>query len=91
MTSLQREKTLAEGLNVKSSQRVSKYATEAGSENFCLLQAAMRCEQRGAVHSDSVTSKETDGDQWSALIMDRMIGRTLDLIFHAGMAAGIAT
>ena len=63
---------LEEGLNVKSSQRMSKYATEAGSEN-CLLQAAKRCEQRGAVHSDSVKSKETDGDQWSAVIIDRMI------------------
>ena len=82
---------MEEGLNVKSSQRVSKYATEVGSENFCLLQAAMRCEQRGAVHSDSVKSKETDGDQLSALIMDRMMGRTLDLMFHTGMATGIAT
>ena len=82
---------LEDGLNVKSSQRESKYATEAGSENFCLLQAAKRCEQRGAVHSDSVKSKETDGDQWSALIMNRMIGRTLDLIFQTGMATGIAT
>ena len=82
---------LVEGLNVKPSHRVSKYVTEAGSELVCLLQAAIRCEQRGAVHSDNVKSKETDGDQWSALIMDKMIGRTLDLIFHTGMAAGIAT
>ena len=61
--SLQREKILVVGLNVKSSQRESKYAAEAGSENFCLLQAAMRCEQRGAVHSDRVKSKDTEGDQ----------------------------
>ena len=42
VTSLQREKTLAEGLDVKSSHRVSKYATAAGSENFCLSQAGIR-------------------------------------------------
>ena len=51
----------------------------------------MRWEQRGAVHSDKVTSKEIEGDQWSALMMDKIIGTTLDLRFHTGMEEGMAT
>ena len=74
---------LEEGLNVKSSRsRVRKLLP---------VTAAKRCEQRGAVHSESVKSKETDGEQWSALMIDRIIRRTLDLTLQTGIATGIAT
>ena len=72
VTSLHMEKTFTRALTFKSSHKESNIATDSGSGNFCLSQAAMRCVQRGAVHSDRVTSDETEGDQWSSLMVDKM-------------------